>query len=241
MGNPLFRKAAFAVALTMTACSPPLAFGATPEAVVAAPDRSEADRQSDSTREPVKLLQFIGATPGWHVLDMAAGAGYSTELMARAVAPDGKVFAQSGRLSDKLAERLKTSAMANVELIVTPADNLSSPSLKNLDLVTFLFGYHDTTFLPVDRAKMNKAILDALKPGGLLIIADHSAKPEDGANVGKTLHRIAEKTLRSEVEEAGFVFVAEGDFLRHPEDERTTPSSQNPASVDNFILKFRKP
>jgi len=88
---------------------------------------------------------------------------------------------------------------------------------------------------------MDKEIFDALKPGGLLIVADHSAKPEDGASVGKTLHRIAEKNLRSEIEAAGFVFVAEGDFLRHPEDQRATPSSQNPASVDNFILKFRKP
>jgi len=241
MTNPLLRKTAFAVALMVTIGCPPLAFGATPEAVVAAPDRSQADRQSDSIRQPVKLLQFIGAMPGWHVLDMAAGAGYSTELMARAVAPGGKVFAQAGRPSDKLAERLKTTAMANAELIVTPPDNLSNPSLKNLDLVTFLFGYHDTTFLPVDRAKMDKEIFDALKPGGLLIIADHSAKPEDGVSVGKTLHRIAENNLRSEIEAAGFVFVAEGDFLRHPEDERATPSSQNAASVDNFILKFRKP
>jgi len=241
MTNSLLRKTAFAVALTVTVCCPPLAFGAAPEAIVAAPDRSEADRQSDSVREPVKLLQFIGAMPGWHVLDMAAGAGYSTELMARAVAPDGKVFAQAGRPSDKLAERLKTSAMANAELIVTPADNLSNPSLKNLDLVTFLFGYHDTTFLPVDRAKMDKAIFDALKPGGLLIIADHSAKPEDGANVGKTLHRIAEKTVRSEIEAAGFVFVESGDFLRHPADDRTTTSANSPTPVDNFILKFRKP
>lgn len=241
MINPRLRKAAFALALTVTVCSPLLASAATPEAIVAAPDRSEADRQNDSRREPVKLLQFIGAMPGWHVLDMAAGAGYSTELIARAVAPDGKVFAQAGRQSDKFAERLKTPAMANAELIVTPADNLSNPPLKNLDLVTFLFGYHDTTFLPVDRAKMDKEIFDALKPGGLLVVADHSAKPEDGANVGKTLHRIAEQTLRSEIEAAGFVFVAEGDFLRHPEDQRVTPSSQNPASVDNFILKFRKP
>jgi predicted methyltransferase len=113
--------------------------------------------------------------------------------------------------------------------------------LTNLDLVTFLFGYHDTTFLPVDRAKMDKAIFDALKPGGLLVVADHSAKAEDGVSVGKTLHRIPESNLRSEIEAAGFVFVAEGDFLRRPDDQRTTPSSQNAASVDNFVLKFRKP
>ncbi len=131
--------------------------------------------------------------------------------------------------------------MVNAEQIVTPFDDLSNPSLKNLDLETFLFGYHDTTYMPVDRAKMNKALFDALKPGGLLIVADHSAKPEDGATVGKTLHRIAEKSVRSEIEAAGFVFVADGDFLHHPEDERANPIFKNPTPVDGFILKFRKP
>jgi len=175
------------------------------------------------------------------VLDLAAGAGYSTELMARTVAPNGKVFAQDGRASEKLAARLKTPAMANVEQVVTPFDDLANPALKNLDLETFLFGYHDTTYMPVDRAKMNKALFDALKPGGLLVVADHAAKPEDGATVGKTLHRIAENSVRSEIEAAGFVFVSAGDFLRHPEDERSNPIFKNPTPVDGFILKYRKP
>jgi predicted methyltransferase len=241
MLNTVFRQAAAAVTVVLTLAAAPAAFGQTPESIIAAPDRSDADRQSDKARDPVKLLGFIGAQPGWHVLDMSAGAGYSTELMARAVAPNGKVFAQDSRASEKLAARLKTPAMSNAESIVTAFDDLSNPSLKNLDLETFLFGYHDTTYMPVDRAKMNKALFDALKPGGLLIVADHSAKPEDGTTVGKTLHRIAEKSVRSEIEAAGFVFVSDGDFLRRPEDERSSPIFKNPTPVDGFILKFRKP
>ena len=45
-------------------------------------------------RDPAKMLAFTGAKPGMKVLDMAAGAGYSTELLARAVTPGGKVYAQ---------------------------------------------------------------------------------------------------------------------------------------------------
>ena len=67
---------------------------------------------------------------------------------------------------------------------------------------------------------MNKKLFAALKPGGILVIADHSAKPGDGVSVAKTVHRIEESTLRREVEAAGFKFVDEGDFLRHPEDTR---------------------
>ena len=60
--------------------------------IIASPDRSDADRQTDKRRDPVELLTFTGAKMGWSVLDMGAGAGYSTELMARSVGPSGKVY-----------------------------------------------------------------------------------------------------------------------------------------------------
>jgi predicted methyltransferase len=209
--------------------------------IVASPDRTAADRDNDKKRKPVELLEFIAPKTGWRVLDMAAGAGYSTELLARAVAPDGKVLAQHTKESEKFSERKKLPAMANVEDVVSPFDALSHPEIRDLDLVTFLFGYHDTTFLGVDRARMDKAIFDSLKHGGILVVADHSAKPEDGALVGKTFHRIAEDTVKTEIEAAGFVFVEEGNFLRHPEDARTNVIFNNPTPVDEFVLKFRKP
>ena len=74
-----------------------------------------------------------------------------------------------------------------------------------------------------------------------MIIADHSARPEDGAQVGSTLHRIAQDTVKKEMEGAGFVFVEEGNFLRHPEDIRTEEIFKHSATVDNFILKFKRP
>ena len=88
----------------------------------------------------------------------------------------------------------------------------SRPTSSNLDLITFFFAYHDITYMPVDRAVMNKKMFAALKPGGFLVIADHSAKPGDGITVAKTLHRIEESTLRQEIEAAGFKLVAEARF-----------------------------
>ena len=57
-------------------------------ALMAAPERSDADRQADKRRDPVPFLTFAGLRPGMKVLDMGAGAGYSTELDARAVPAD---------------------------------------------------------------------------------------------------------------------------------------------------------
>jgi predicted methyltransferase len=215
-------------------------------ALMAAPDRTDADRQADKRRDPVPFLAFAGLRPGMKVLDMGAGGGYSTELMARAVAPNGIVYGQNPPdLGDKpkaaFEARLQTPAMKDAVADMRPFDDPAPPDLHDLDLITFLFYYHDTTYMNVDRAAMDRKMFAALKPGGFLVIADHSALPGQGTSVGKTLHRIEESTLRQEVEAAGFRVVAEGDFWRHPDDTHDFPSYKPNMPVDNFVLKFQKP
>ena len=210
-------------------------------AILAAADRSDADRQNDGKRRASEFLPFIGAKTGMKVLDLGAGAGYSSELLARSVGESGKVYAQNPGKSEKLEARMQAPAMRNVAALARPFDDPAPAEAGALDMVTFFFAYHDTTFMEVDRARMNKAIFAALKPGGYLVIADHSALPEDGVNVSKTYHRIGESALRAEIEAAGFKLVASGDFLRHPEDQRTAPVFRNPTPVDEFALKFQKP
>jgi predicted methyltransferase len=216
-------------------------------AIIAAPDRTEADLQTDKRRDPAKLLEFTGVRPGMKVLDMGAGGGYSTELMARAVAPTGVVYGQnpsdlSERAKTRFEARLKTPAGKNIVSLVRPFDDPVPADAREFDLITFLFFYHDTTYMTVDRAEMNRKLYAALKPGGILVIADHSARVGDGTSVGKTFHRIEESVLRREVESVGFKLISEGDFWRHPEDPRDfsiQPPSGRP--VDEFVVKFQKP
>jgi predicted methyltransferase len=242
----------FAVAAVLAAClctSGAAAQESAPDytAIVAAPDRTDADRQTDKRRDPVKLLVFTAARPGMKVLDMGAGGGYSTELMSRAVAPTGIVYGQNPaelgeRAKTRFEARLKTPAGKNIVSLARPFDDPVPADVRDLDLITFLFFYHDTTYMTVDRAEMNRKLYAALKPGGMLVIADHSARVGDGTSVGKTFHRIEESALRREVEAAGFKLVAEGDFWRHPEDTRDFSIQPPPNKpVDEFVLKFQKP
>jgi len=215
-------------------------------AIVASPDRTEADRQTDVRRKPELLLAFTGVRQGMNVLDMGAGGGYSTELLARAVGPHGAVYAQespaaSPRARERFDERAKTPAMRNVVRVLREYDDPVPPGVRDLDLVTFFFAYHDTAFMAVDRAKMNRALFDALKPGGVLVVTDHSAQPGAGTSVVKTLHRIEESTLRGEIEAAGFKLIAEADFLRNPGDLRDAIVFRPQTPVDEFVLKFEKP
>jgi len=104
-----------------------------------------------------------------------------------------------------------------------------------------MFNYHDFGHLGVDRAAVNRAVFRALKPGGLYVIADHAGRLGTGITESGTLHRIEESFLRKEVEAAGFRLLAEGEFLRNPNDprDRNTPEPLQPK--DEFVLKFVKP
>jgi predicted methyltransferase len=235
------------LALAMIPGSGALAQAPDYEAIVAAPDRTDGDRQADARRQPAKLLAFTGVKAGMKVLDMEASGGYSTELLARAVGSSGMIYAQDSAavierfVKDKFDIRAKKPVMKNVMHVVRDFDDPLPPDVSGLDLITFFFAYHDITYMPVDRAVMNGKLFAALKPGGFLIISDHSAKPGEGITVAKTLHRIEETTLRQEIEAAGFKLVAEADFLRNPEDPRDTRVFQPKIPVDEFVLKYQKP
>src|SRR3954447_9347816 len=241
--------AAFASLAMLAASAVPAQDAKAPdyEAVVAAPDRSDADRQVDPRRQPAKMLAFTGVKTGMKVLDMEASAGYSTELLARSVGPSGIVYAQdSAAVIERIVKakfdiRAQKPAMKNVVHVVRDFDDPIPPDVSGLDLITFFFAYHDIAYMEVDRSVMNKKMFAALKPGGYLVIADHSAKPGDGVSVAKTLHRIEESTLRQEIEAAGFKLVAEADFLRNPQDPRDAKVFQPTVPNDEFVLKYQKP
>jgi predicted methyltransferase len=215
-------------------------------AIIAAPDRRDSDRDIDKRRDPVKLLTFTGARPGMKVLDMGAGGGYSTELMARAVAPNGVVYAQNmpnlfQKAKANFDARMQSPAMKSVTPLFRPFDDPTPPEVRDLDLITFFFFYHDVTYMEVDRAAMNKRLFSTLKPGGIMVIADHAAAAGAGTSVGKSLHRIEEVALCREVEAVGFKLVGEADFLRQPSDTRDFSSTRPTSPVDEFVLKFQRP
>lgn len=235
---------AFGLSILLAGCATPPA--ANYAEIVAAPDRSDADRANDKKRNPVQLYGFTGARPGMRVLDMGAGGGYSTELLARAVAPNGTVFSQTppnmfAGVMKAYAERAKSPAMKNVVRMERPFEDPLPDGSDSIDLITFFFFYHDTVWLNVDRPRMNRRLFESLKPGGILVVADHSARAGDGINVAKSLHRIEESVVRRELEAAGFQFVEEGNFLRNPADPRTVQVQKNTIPNDEFVLKFRKP
>lgn len=221
-------------------------------AVVAADDRSAADRALDAGRKPTETLLYFGIGPGMRVAEFGAGTGYTTELLARAVGPDGRVYAQNAPLvlerfaEEPWSERLAKPALANVVRLDRPFDDPLPGDVRDLDAVVAVLVYHDTVWMQVDRAKMNRAAFAALRPGGIYGVIDHAATPGAGVRDAETLHRIDEATVIAEVSEAGFVLEGTATFLRDPADRRDwnaapRAAGQRRGSSDRFVLLFRKP
>ena len=144
---------------------------------------------------------------------------------------------------ERFMERLKTPANRNVTLHELASENPVPAEIApgSLDAVTMFFAYHDLGNPAVDRAKMNRAVFAALKPGGLFVIADHAGRAGTGTSEWNTLHRIEEVALRREVEAAGFRLAGEADFLRNPADPRDRMVFKPSQPNDEFVLKFEKP
>jgi predicted methyltransferase len=211
------------------------------EQAVSSPVRTDADRLADARRRPVEFLEFAGVKPGMRVLDVAAGGGYTTQLLALAVGNGGVVWAQGAKAQPNLEKRLNEHPQANIIRAVRPFDDPVPGEAAKLDLITLVLNYHDIANLPIDRAKMNQRLFEALKPGGHFVIVDHSARPGSGTAGSKTLHRIDEATVLAEVRQAGFQLEKIGDFLRNPADSREKPSFEKDLMSDRFALRLVKP
>jgi len=222
------------------------------QSIVAAVDRDEADVALDAGRHPAETLRFFGIAPGMRVAEISAGGGYTAELLARTVGPSGVVYGHNAPfVLARFAEapwtaRLGKSVMGNVVRLDREFAEALPPDVKDLDAVLIVLFYHDTVWQKVDRERMNRMVFDALRPGGVYAIVDHSARMGSGLGDVETLHRIDEAVLRDEVAKAGFRLAASADFLRNAADARDWNASPRAAgerrgTSDRFVLKYVKP
>ena len=219
---------------------------------VADPARPADQKAQDADRKPIEVLGFANVKWGGKVVDLMPGAGYYTRLFSKLVGPQGTVYAVQPIEMDKVnAKNLKilrsfagTAAYPNVTVSVPPIASLSLP--QGVDMVWTSQNYHDLhdPFMgSPDVAAINKAIYDALKPGGVYIVLDHAAAAGTGVSKTNDLHRIDPAAVKAEVTAAGFQFVGESDVLSNPADDHSLAifDPKIKGKTDKFIYKFRKP
>lgn len=208
---------------------------------VADPARPAADTARDANRKPAEIVAFAGVKPGDKIAEIAPGGGYYTRILAKAVGPQGKVYAlMPGFFANRPGGLDAINALAeqygNVEVVVIDyaATELSEP----VDLVWTTENYHDLA--NGDIATVNAWVFEALKPGGIYFVEDHSA-PGTGTSATNTLHRIDPAAVKEQVTGAGFALEAESDLLHNPNDPHDVSPREVEPTSDKFALRFRKP
>jgi predicted methyltransferase len=223
------------------------------DAAVAQPGRSKDDQERDALDHPAEVLRLTGIKSGMKVADILAADGYYSELLSYLVGPGGHVQLVNNAAFEKWsgggwAPRLENGRLPNVEHQLAELEHMPLGE-KSLDAVLLIKVYHDLYWVQPDSIwpKVDvKAVLDeiarAVKPGGILLLVDHSARPGTGSSDAGSLHRIDEQFARHDFESRGFRVIATTQALRHPEDKRDLISYKEPmlGKTDRFVLVFRK-
>jgi predicted methyltransferase len=218
-------------------------------------ERLAEDRARDSGRKPAEVLSFFGVEPGMTVIELGAGGGYFSEIMARVVGPEGFVIAQNPyfflrQSGDEYKKRFAPRRLKNIVMIFGDPFQLRLPQ-DSVDAAFFIDTYHDLAFeqpfgerQPEYAAATLAEARRILKPGGVLGVVDHRAMENASRAAAAALHRIAESTLRSDIESAGFRLESSTDLLANPRDRHDKAWFDDAALKDNtdrVVLRYRSP
>lgn len=215
--------------------------------------RNAEDLKRDVTDRPADMLRLEGIKPGMQVADVLAADGYYSELLSYVVGPQGHVLLLNNVPYDKFSknawrERIDKHHLANVEHRTVDMGAMGLGD-ATLDAAIFIKVYHDLYWVSpedgwpkIDASAVLDQIARALKPGGIVLVVDHSAKPGTGSDAAQDLHRIDEAFARHDFEAHGFQFVTQSDLLRRSDDKRNQISYKPPklGNTDRFAYVFRK-
>ena len=224
--------------------------------------RLENDIKRDQRSKPQAVIPLLDLETGDRVVDIFAGGGYYTELLAAVVGAEGEAilhnnsgFEQWGvnGLTDRFASGRDPG---NIVRHTRSGINLDLEA-NSLDGALIIMAYHDLYVVPkryngeeyvpvgnpANTGYFLQQVFDALKPGGRFVVVDHSGDATMEHDVVADLHRIKEEFTRVEVEAAGFNFVDSTDALRNPEDDRSMIvfDLDVQGKTDRFVFAFEKP
>lgn len=219
------------------------------DAMVLSQNRPQKDIDRDADRKPIETLKFSGIGKGQHIVEYTPGSGYFSRLISNAIGKDGSLSVGTPQLFiDKFGKGIIPSignetGHENVKGFAIDDQTTILP--QNIDVFFTAQNYHDIRIYlsPGTTERMNKAVFDALKPGGVYLIIDHSAKAGSGEQAVKDLHRIDPAIVIKEVEAAGFKLQSQSKILQNPADDLSLNvfDPKIRGKTDQFIMKFVKP
>jgi predicted methyltransferase len=219
-------------------------------AAMASDIRGPEDTGRDTERLPLETLEFFGLRENMKIVELLPGGGWYTKLLAQVVAENGEYYAAlgTGRIKETLTGQPgfeKMTIVAEDAKVYRPegAPNYvletSGLGVTDADMVLTFRNYHN--FGPEGRAALNKAVYDALKPGGIYAVKDHSRRHMEPDNP-ENRRRMDPVLAIKEIQAAGFVLLDFSGLHFHPDDELRYEVGRKTVTgnTDRFTLKFVK-
>lgn len=219
-------------------------------AAMASDIRGPEDTARDAERMPLETLEFFGLRENMKIVELLPGGGWYTKLLAQVVAENGEYYAAigTGRVKETLTGKPgfeKMQIVAEDAKVYRPegAPNYvletTGLGVTDADMVLTFRNYHN--FGPEGRAALNKAVYDALKPGGIYAVVDHSRRHMEPDNP-ENRRRMDPVLAIKEIQAAGFDLVDYSDVHFRPDDELRYEVGRKTVTgnTDRFTLKFVK-
>ncbi len=203
--------------------------------VLASKHRVPRHSERDGQRHPQETLAFFGLTPRQTVLEYGPGEGWYTEILAPTLAAQGKLLVTNSdpagpadQRSTFYGQRFKMFldkspelfGKADVLLIDGKAPHLTVEGKADLVLLMrSLHGMQNSGKLELWLAEFHKA----LKPGGVLGVEQHRAKPDAKAEESSKLGYLPEKWVIEKIEAAGFKLAGKSEVNANPRDTKDYP------------------
>lgn len=164
--------------------------------------------RQDRLRDPDAVVAAVDLRPGMIVGDLGPGAGHFTIRLARAVEPDGVVYALDARQStlDDLRRLADDRGITTLRWVLVPRDRLEVP--EPVDLLFVAATYHH---LPATRKYFTEARAH-LRPGARVAILE--SRREGLLARWRGRHASSPRRVLREMAEAGYRLTATHDVVR---------------------------
>lgn len=242
-------KIAFALLLGIAAtCAAAAEIDDKVEAALADDIRTEAERDRDRNRQPLRTLQFFELSDDMDVLELIPGGGWYTKVLAPVLAENGSLTLS---LFQGRAKAIADEAGWPVQEIQTGstsrAEGARHPTLTDVDFGEAQFDMVLTfrnlhNFDAEGRRNMNEAAFRALRPGGHYGVVDHTRRHMEG-DTPENGRRLDPVLAIKEILDAGFEFVDYSRLHYRADDELRyeVGRSSVTGNSDRFTLLFRRP
>lgn len=207
------------------------------KAAVADKARPAADSARDQYRHPAETLAFWGLKPGLNVIEIDAGGGYWTWILAPYAKATGGHYGTTvpdpndprmtdrGRkyLADFKARYADESKYGKVNWVVWSEEKEGGLGPANsADMVITARNIHDWMWTPGQLDKVLKDFHTVLKPGGILAVEDHRADPRKQVQDARDGYVSTDFMVKA-VEKAGFKLESSSEVNANPKDTKDYP------------------